>query len=63
MIETARELLEASPMLALVLAIGIRYALGQVPILGLTSSAGAVLHSAERAASCCSHGFRSCLSC
>ncbi|MDB5962783.1 MAG: YidE/YbjL duplication [Massilia sp.] len=43
MIETAQGLLETSPMLALFLAIGMGYALGQVPILGFTFGAGAVL--------------------
>lgn len=38
-------LLEGSPMLALFLAIGIGYALGQLPVLGVTFGAGAVLFS------------------
>src|SRR4051794_4589319 len=38
-------ILEGSPMLALFLAIGIGYALGQLPVLGVTFGAGAVLFS------------------
>lgn len=38
-------LLEGSPMLALFVAIGLGYALGQVPVLGVTFGAGAVLFS------------------
>lgn len=45
MIEAARALLEASPMLALFLAIGLGYALGQVPVFGVSFGAGAVLFS------------------
>jgi putative transport protein len=43
--EWARAVLEGSPMLALFVAIGLGYALGQVPVLGVTFGAGAVLFS------------------
>ncbi|MBR0653045.1 YidE/YbjL duplication [Roseomonas terrae] len=38
-------ILEGSPMLALFIAIGLGYALGQIPVLGVTFGAGAVLFS------------------
>lgn len=38
-------ILEGSPMLALFIAIGLGYALGQLPVLGVTFGAGAVLFS------------------
>lgn len=40
-----RGVLEGSPMLALFIAIGLGYALGQIPVLGVTFGAGAVLFS------------------
>nr|WP_246522902.1 TrkA C-terminal domain-containing protein [Neoroseomonas eburnea] len=40
-----RSILEGSPMLALFIAIGLGYALGQLPVLGVTFGAGAVLFS------------------
>jgi putative transport protein len=45
MIDMIRSLLEASPLLALFLAIAIGYALGQISVLGLSFGAGAVLFS------------------
>ena len=43
MIEFIRMVLEASPMLALFLAIATGYALGQVSVAGVSFGAGAVL--------------------
>jgi putative transport protein len=45
MIDIIRTLLEASPLLALFLAIAIGYALGQISIAGVSFGAGAVLFS------------------
>lgn len=45
MLEALQMLLEGSPMLALFVAIGAGYALGRVPVLGVTFGAGAVLFS------------------
>jgi putative transport protein len=44
-LDLLRGILEGSPMLALFVAIGIGYALGQIPVLGVTFGAGAVLFS------------------
>jgi len=43
MLDTVRELLEHSPMLALFAAIGLGYALGQISVRGFSLGAGAVL--------------------
>lgn len=40
-----QSILEGSPMLALFVAIGLGYAIGQIPVLGVTFGAGAVLFS------------------
>ena len=41
--ETIRQLLEQSPMLALFAVIGLGYAIGQISILGFSLGVGAVL--------------------
>jgi hypothetical protein len=40
-VDWLRAVLEGSPMLALFIAIGIGYALGQIPVLGVALGAGA----------------------